>query len=168
MGLIELLEAWSKIDAHAASHMRLMIAGQGPLLPELQRRIAELGLSEQVTMLGYLSDQNLAAFYQACDLTVVPSRQLEGFGLVVLESLAAGTPVLASDVGGLAETLEAFSPELVVKGASADEWTQRLADAAAGRLTLPTGEAARAFARTFSWSRAADEHVRRVYVLDPP
>ena len=55
---------------------------------------------------GRVDDDELVAWYRAADLTVVPSVALEGYGLVVLESLACGTPVVGTDAGGLAEALE--------------------------------------------------------------
>ena len=54
---------------------------------------------------GRVDDEVLVEWYRAADLTVVPSRGLEGFGLVVLESLACGTPVLGTDADGLREAL---------------------------------------------------------------
>src|SRR5207247_8872781 len=53
-------------------------------------------------------------WYGAADCVVVPSLALEGFGLVVLESLACGTPVVASDVGGLPEALTSLDRSLLV------------------------------------------------------
>ena len=52
--------------------------------------------------------------YRAADLTVVPTVALEGFGLIAVESLAAGTPVLVTPVGGLPEVVAALSPALVL------------------------------------------------------
>ena len=101
--------------------------------------------------------------YRAADMTVVPSQALEGFGLITLESLACGTPVLVSPVGGLPETIEPFAPQCVFANTSTDEITHGIGEALTGSLQLPTDEACRAYAvRGFSWPTIA-ARVRAVY-----
>jgi hypothetical protein len=63
---------------------------------------------------GRLSDDDPVALYQAGYCSAVPSRELEGFGLVVLESLACGTPAVVTDAGGLPEAVAGLVPSLVV------------------------------------------------------
>ncbi len=98
-----------------------MLAGETCLMkiPEirgLRHRIRNLNLEEWVVFPGYLEDSDLPAFYSACDLFIFPSLY-EGFGLPVLEAMACGAPVVASDrssmpeVGG--EMIEYFDPETV-------------------------------------------------------
>ncbi len=99
----------------------LVLAGETFLMkiPEirgLRHRIRNLNLEEWVVFPGYLEDSDLPAFYSACDLFIFPSLY-EGFGLPVLEAMACGAPVVASDrssmpeVGG--EMIEYFDPETV-------------------------------------------------------
>ena len=92
----------------------LMIAGQGPLEKSLRDLAHDLKVSERVRFLGRISDEELVHFYRAIDLMVVPTVELEGFGLVVLEALACGTPVLATNVGALVSTLGPFGVTHVV------------------------------------------------------
>jgi len=70
-----------------------------------------------VRFAGKVSDADLVGLYRSAALTVVPSTALEGFGLVVLESLACGTPVVATDVGGLPEALAGLDMSLIVHAA---------------------------------------------------
>ncbi len=82
---------------------RLKIAGDGPDMAALQGLCAELNLQDHVEFCGWVADPQ--AFMKALDLLVVPSRR-ESFGLVVIEAMAAGIPVVASDLEGPREILE--------------------------------------------------------------
>ncbi len=70
----------------------------------IEREIAKLGLRRQIALLGYLPYEELRLAYAAADVLIVPS-DYEPFGLVALEGQRVGTPVIVSDVGGLAETI---------------------------------------------------------------
>jgi glycosyltransferase involved in cell wall biosynthesis len=81
---------------------RLLIAGGGPLREALQHRAAALGVAERVTLLGEVPHADLAQLYSAADASVLMSER-EGWANVLLESMACGTPALATRVGGNAE-----------------------------------------------------------------
>ena len=81
---------------------RLLVAGDGPDLSDLRQQIARLGLDAQVTCLPWSDDMD--AVYAALDAVVIPSR-FEGVPLVMLEALARGLPVLASDRDGMKDLL---------------------------------------------------------------
>ena len=141
----------------------IMIAGSGPLRAELEARIAALQLSDTVRLLGFVPDADLPRAYRAASLSVVPTMTLEGFGLITVESLAAGTPCLVTPVGGLAGIVAPLSPELVMKSTSADA----IADAVSGALTgvrkMPSAQACAAYARAnYDWPVVAAQ-VRDVY-----
>ncbi len=85
--LLLALARWQDPDVH------LWILGEGPLRGQLTRRIAELGLAERVWLAGFQHEP--AHFFAAADLFVLSSRW-EGFGNVLVEALAAGTPVVAT------------------------------------------------------------------------
>jgi glycosyltransferase involved in cell wall biosynthesis len=89
-----LLEAWSYIDGEAV----LLLAGDGSLRADLTRRISDLGLTGRVRLLGNRDD--VPDLLTAADVTVLTS-DWEGMPIAVLESLAAGRPVVASDVDGV-------------------------------------------------------------------
>ncbi len=103
-GVPYLLEAFAAITT-SFPHTVLLVAGDGPDRQMLDRRIADLELQERVRFLGWRPDSD--RILSALDLLVAPSLW-EGFGLVVLEAMAHGIPVLASAVGAI--------PEIVVDG----------------------------------------------------
>ncbi len=162
MGLENLIDA-AKLLVARQPDLLVLIGGSGPLAGELQRRITEHGLENNVCMLGRVDEADLPAAYRAANMTVVPSQSLEGFGLITLESLAAGTPVFVTPIGGLPETVMPFAPECVFEGLSPAEMAAALGEALRGDRPVPTQEACRDYAAgRFSWTRIA-ERVRGVY-----
>jgi glycosyltransferase involved in cell wall biosynthesis len=123
----------------------LVIAGTGSLQGALQGHIDELALGERVRLLGRIPDDVLPLLYQAADTTLVPSVTLEGFGMVVLESLACGTGVIASNVGGLPEALGPFAEAWTYDAGDPAQLLHRMREAMSS--PLPPLEA-RAFAET--------------------
>lgn len=83
---------------------RLVVAGKGPLLDHLRNLAADLGISENVIIPGFITDAERDMFLSVADCAVFPSLY-EPFGIVALEAMAFGCPVVASNVGGLAEVV---------------------------------------------------------------
>ncbi len=84
--------------------VRLVIVGEGPFRGDLQRLAADLGVADCVSFLGAVPHTQLRMLYCAADIAILASAR-EGMPNVVLESLACGTPVIATDVGGIGEIL---------------------------------------------------------------
>ena len=140
-----------------------MIAGKGWMNDELQRQIASAGLQNHVRLLGFIHDLDLPVAYRAADLTVVPTISLEGFGLTTVESMAAGTPVIVTPVGGSPEVVGGLSPDMIVPDWTPAALAAAITAAFRGELIIPTAEQFREFARThFDWSIIA-QRVRAVY-----
>ena len=83
--------------------VKFMIVGDGPQEKELQRKIEKLGLKERVKLL--CRKKNVARLLRASDMFVLPSKK-EAFGLVILEAMVAGLPVVATEAGGVPEIIE--------------------------------------------------------------
>jgi glycosyltransferase involved in cell wall biosynthesis len=161
MGLEALVTAFGSIAAKH-SDVCLFIGGQGPLRGTLESQISSLGLGDRVRLLGFLPDPLLPAAYQAADFTVVPSTSLEGFGLTTLESLACGTPVLVTPVGGLPEVIRPLAPSCILHGASSNQIAAGLNTFLAGELTMPSAAVCVEFVRkSFTWERV----VRQVLAI---
>ncbi len=84
---------------------RAVIAGKGPFDHELSRMISHLGLHDNILMTGFISDEDRQRFYAVADVAVIPSRY-EPFGIVALEAMLAGAPVVVARVGGLQEVVQ--------------------------------------------------------------
>ncbi|WP_226833967.1 glycosyltransferase family 4 protein [Acidithiobacillus ferrooxidans] len=162
MGLEDLIEAMVEVRRRVPDVL-LLIGGRGPLQGELTARIEQLGLTDHVRLLGYLSDEALLLAYRAADITVVPTVALEGFGLIVAESLAAGTPTLVTPVGGLPEVVRDLSADLVLPAIGPAALAEGISAALRGDMVLPDTDACRAFAREhYDWPSIA-MRVRAVY-----
>ncbi|WAL59154.1 glycosyltransferase family 4 protein [Thermocoleostomius sinensis] len=151
MGLDQLLTALVQVRQQIPD-VWLAIAGRGPLQTQLQQQCRDAGLSDTVQFLGFLPDDQLPIAYQAANLTVVPSQALEGFGLVVLESLACGTPVVCTPVGGMPEILQPFAPQLLIPDTTVHAIATHLVAALSGELLLPSSTDCRAYVKQhFDW-----------------
>jgi glycosyltransferase involved in cell wall biosynthesis len=155
MGLDVLIDAWAQ-EFGESPRAQLLIAGDGELRGELERRIAERSLGDSVTLLGRLSDEELLALYRAADVNVVPSVSFEGFGLVLLEAAACGTPSIVTRSGGLPEAIAGLGEDLIVPAADAGALADRLTRAEQGEL--PSREQTRSWAAAHSWERVAAAH----------
>lgn len=156
MGLENLIEAFAKATVDHPD-VKLMIGGQGPLREELEQQVRHAGLAKQVSFLGFIPESALPSVYAAADVSIVPSSALEGFGLISLESLACGTPVLVTPVGGLPDTVSGLDGDLVLRGTSVDHIAEGLRGWLDGTRSLPTRAACREHVmRSFTW-----EHIAR-------
>lgn len=155
MGIDKLLTAMVAVKQQVPE-VWLAIAGKGRLRETLEQQAHSLGLQDSVQFLGYLPDEQLPIAYQAADLVVVPSQSLEGFGLILVESLASGTPALCTPVGGMPEVVSALSPDLVTADASAEAIAQQLIALLTGKVPMPSRSACREYAcDRFDWSTIA-------------
>ncbi len=156
MGIDVLLDAWAQLAEQLPPGSTLLLVGDGPLRESLQARVARGPLEGRVRVLGRISDAELVEAYRAADVAVVPTVGVEGFGLVVLEAAACGTPSVVTDVGGLAEAAGPLDRSLVVAPNDAGALGARLEAAARGEL--PTRAATRRYAERFDWCAVAARH----------
>ncbi len=132
---------------------RLVLVGDGPARPWLEREFAGL----PVTFMGYLRGERLSRAYASADIFVFPSR-LETFGLVVIEAMAAGLPVVAARVGGVREIVsEGVYGYTFESGDQAGllEGVRKMASN--GEKMRLMGRQARAYAEAQSWDAIMDE-----------
>ncbi|OGX61786.1 MAG: group 1 glycosyl transferase [Paenibacillus sp. RIFOXYA1_FULL_44_5] len=168
MGIDRFISAFRIVQEHHPK-ARLCIAGDGYLREELAQQIKSLGLEHAVKLLGRVSADDFVKWYQAADLTVVPTIQLEGFGLVTVESLACGTPVIGTPVGGTKEILQPFDERMLFPDATSDGMAHHVNRILSGMLELPSREQCRNYAvHHYTWGRVSakvtdvfEETVRR-------
>jgi len=120
MGLENLIMAVKKLSEEGVDFI-LLIGGQGPLEKQLKNMVANNDLSRQVQFAGFIKDQELPLYYQAADVFILPTLAFEGFGLVTLESLSCGTPVLGTPAGATPEILKQLNPNWVFKSSKAED-----------------------------------------------
>jgi glycosyltransferase involved in cell wall biosynthesis len=121
-GVADLLNALARVRDKPVS---CLVAGNGPAADELHRLAAQLDIADRVEWLGYVPHHEVNSVYSRVDALVVPSRTVPGwkeqFGRVVVEALAAGKPVIASDSGSLPALLEQTEGGWTFREGSADE-----------------------------------------------
>ena len=110
MGLENLISAF-KIVQNGSRDVLLVIGGEGPLELALKNQVNQCGLENSIEFAGYIPDEDLPSYYQMVDLFILPTTELEGFGLVTVEALASGLPVLGTPVGGTREILTKLGPD---------------------------------------------------------
>lgn len=126
---------------------RLLIAGEGPERGRLEALAAKLGVADRVTLLGRVPHSELAAYYAAADALVLASSR-EGWANVLLEAMACGTPVVASNVWGTPEVVATPEAGQLMPTLDADGVVQA---AQALFAAMPEPAATRAYAEGFSW-----------------
>lgn len=155
-GQERILEALALLGADANLKL-VLVGGDGPADPEqrrLERRAARAGLDGRVTFTGSVLYEDLPAYYAAADVFVQASRY-ESFGLVGLEALACGRPVVTSPVGIMATLGERSPPGCLLTDGSPAELAGGIAAVRSRNEAWPPA-AIRAAVRTFSWPQAAD------------
>lgn len=131
---------------------RLLIVGSGPLRSDLAALAARLGVTDRVRFVGEVAHRDLAVFYSAADVSVLASTR-EGWANVLLESMACGTPVVASDVNGAREVIRAEAAGRLMRERS----VAGLMEAVDGlRAAPPPAAETRRYAEQFSWSETAE------------
>jgi phosphatidylinositol alpha-mannosyltransferase len=155
-GLPFLLEAFAKLKPELPD-TRLIVVGQdGGLLPVCRRYVRQQGL-EDVVFVGYVSEEEKAGYFRTADVYCAPNTGAESLGLVLLEAMAAGTPIVASRIEGFADVVRHEGEGLLV--------TPRDSDALAGALKRllgddaareEMGKAASRTAQSYSWDRMSE------------
>jgi phosphatidylinositol alpha-mannosyltransferase len=161
-GLPVLLEAWPTIHRERQG-TRLLVAGRGDV-EEIRRSIPP-DCRDDVTFLGGVSDEDKVAMFASSDLYIAPHTGGESFGIVLAEAMAAGTPVLASELVAFRAVLEEGRLGALVPVGDADALAKSALDLLADPARLDQlRAAARAAVRRYDWSTVADE-VLAVYEM---
>lgn len=119
MGLENLIVAIQKATK-STPDIYIVIGGEGPLKNDLIELVNNLGLENHIQFVGFIAEEELADYYRMADLFILPTRELEGFGLVTLKALACGVPVLGTPIGGTKEILSKFDPSFLFEDTSTD------------------------------------------------
>jgi glycosyltransferase involved in cell wall biosynthesis len=152
---IDLLFHATRALADEIEDLQLWIAGDGRDLPRLRREAARLGVAGRVTFFGRLSDTQKVALLQQATVVAQPSSK-EGWGLTVLEANACGTPVVASAVPGLRESVRPGETGLLAPPGDVTTWVTQLRRLLTDQaLHTQMGTAAKQWAAQFFWDTTA-------------
>lgn len=157
-GALYLLRAYAMVkEQHPET--RLILCNYGPQLGELRRFVRRAGLQD-VLFAGRVSDEDKARFYKTADVFCAPSTGQESFGIVLLEAMAAGVPIVASDIHGYKRVVQRNVSGLLVEprdpAAIAAAIGRLIEDA---QLRRRMGEAGRERATEYDWSHVTERLV---------
>jgi phosphatidylinositol alpha-1,6-mannosyltransferase len=159
-GVDDLLEA-TALAAKRLPHLRVVIAGSGPLRADLEGLTADLGLTDRVHFAGWLAREDVTALQAAADMVVVPSRtgadgSREAQGLSVVEAMALGKAVIATRTGGIPDAISDGENGLLVEQADPAGLADAIVKLASDpELTALLGAAALTTAQRYSWPVSA-------------
>ena len=164
-GVDTLIQAMACLDLKDTSRpVHLAIIGGDPSaspeqmtaeMARLQKMCADLGLDESVVFLGKRDQDNLPYYYSAAEVLVMPSHY-ESFGMVALEAMACGTPVIASEVGGLAYLVRDGETGFTVPSEEPDKLCEKLSLLMNEEVLRATMSAnAAAYAKDYAWEKIA-------------
>ncbi len=157
-GLIYLLRALPDVMANN-DDLHLLLVGDGPQREPLQTLATDLGIDQQVHFAGWRAD--VPALLKACDALVLPSLW-EGLPNVVLEAMAAGIPVIASEVDGVGELIRSGETGFLVSPGSTESLREMLVQLCADSTqSLEISKTAQDIVnKEFKWSDVADDYAR--------
>jgi phosphatidylinositol alpha-mannosyltransferase len=161
-GLIHLLKAYNRLRKRKVD-ARLLVCGAGPKLREYKRFVGLRGIRD-VEFLGRVSDKEKVRYFASADIFCAPNTGQESFGIVLLEAMAAGVPIVASDIHGVKRVVERNVPGLLVEPRNPRALAAALyALARDPDLRHEMGDAGRARAPEFSWDRVTERIVDFYY-----
>jgi glycosyltransferase involved in cell wall biosynthesis len=160
MGLDRLVDACALLVKRGLK-FHLMIGGSGSMRARLEKQVKELKLNGSITFLGRVDDEVLPLAYAACDAFVLPTAELECFGLIALEALSAGRPVLATPVGAIPEVIRHFDSSWLAKSAHFEDIADLLARYLSGDLPeYPPDQLHDQVHREYNSSKVLDDFIR--------
>jgi len=162
MGLENLIYAMKEV-IKAVPDSCLILGGKGPLKDQLTSLSQELGVEGYVRFAGFIPEEDLPDYYRAADVFILPTIELEGFGLITLEALASGVLVLGTPVGGTVEILGKLDSGYLFKDTKPESMASLVIETCQQfrnnpRLWQDASGRCRAFVEAhYSWERNVDQ-----------
>jgi len=158
MGLENLIEGLRlSMSRNTGTKMRLFIAGKGPLHRRLDRMIRDRKMTDAVTLLGFVPDELLLKYYHAADVFVLPTEELEGFGIVSIEALASDLPVIATPAGANPEVVGPLCPELMTTSSGPTHISEKIDLFVEERSAYENKRYRKVIRQRYSWDSIIDD-----------
>lgn len=156
-GLSYLLQAFSQL-AKQTDQVHLVIVGDGKLQPSLEKEADQLGIRSMISFMGRRSYEEIPTWLKSADVIVLSSIS-EGLPSILLESMACGKPMIATDVGGIAEILKDGSTGRLVPARDSEKLAEALLDVLVTNPEQLTemGEQAYQASKAYTWSQNASK-----------
>lgn len=158
-GLDYLLQSIKEIKKKIPS-IKLYVAGKGKLLDEYKELAKNLDIEKNVNFLGYVSDGDLIRYYNESELFVLPSiDHNEGFGIVLLESLSCKTPVITTNIVGIADEIKKNNCGIVVEPKNSNQLSKAIINLIQNdKLKRQMGDNGRKLVeKRYSWKKVAKD-----------
>ncbi|MFN8524715.1 MAG: glycosyltransferase family 4 protein [Chloroflexota bacterium] len=163
-GLAVLLDAWERVRRGFPNARLVVVGGSGRPVDQYRRHVEARGWPE-VVFTGYVSARDLPRYYQTADVFCAPSTGQESFGIVLLEAMASGRPVVASRIPGYSEVVHHGREGLLVPPRDPESLAGAIESLLADRdLRIELGRGGQTTARRYDWESVASE-VERTYAL---
>ncbi|RJQ35845.1 glycosyltransferase family 1 protein [Candidatus Microgenomates bacterium] len=162
-GLDYLLEA-IKLVKESIPDVKLIIIGEGKLRTKYEDLSKKLGISENVNFLGGKKQKDLIKLYNMASVFILPSTEIEGFGIVAIEAMACKTPVIATDIVGVAKEIKRNNCGIIVKPKNSSSLAEAIVmilknPKSAGRMG---GNGRRLVEEKYDWQRIT-KNIENIY-----
>ena len=158
-----LLKSFSKVKSKFKDVM-LVFAGRGEMQEELTKLAVELGIKNDVLFTGYIDEKLKPFYYKSADIFCLPSITMaEAFGIVNLEAMACGIPVISSKLGGIPDVIDDKETGLLVKPEDEDELSEAIEFLLENEATsIKMGNNGKRKVKEYSWKKIA-EKTQKIY-----
>ncbi len=142
---------------------KLVICGDGPEKGNLQRLAEALNISERILFTGYISHDEMIQYYKSADVFILPSIEIDGYkeglGMVIIEAMACGTPVIGTNIGGITDIIKDEYNGLLIAERSPDDIAKKAVKILSNREYAEQlkQNALVTVNSKYSWSRIAEE-----------
>ena len=155
-GIFDLVEIWGDVVKHIPDAKLAVIGGGGEeILCQLKERVAEAGLGNNIDILGFLENDESFSIIKNSDVFLFPSHE-EGFGIVIAEAMACGTPVVCWDLPVYEELFEKHPVKIIEN--EIEEFSKNILKIIE-KKPLERIESAKTFTKKYSWDNIAKRHI---------
>ena len=159
-GLPYLLQAYARLKPEMPNTRLIVVGGDGGLRPACERYVQRQGLKD-VVFTGYVRDEELPRYYKTAHVYCAPNTGAESLGIVLLEAMAAGTPIVGSDIEGFADVLTHGQEGLLAPPRDSEALAGALREVLSNAaMREEMGKQGAKTALNYSWDRIAGEILR--------